>query len=86
VLKSCPIFVGGFSQVGFDLDRPGQSVQPVMHMAQVQKQSEICRRFGGGLDRNRALLGNEGNSMHDMQIVQSRHCLFRILLIWRVGT
>ena len=34
--------------------------------------SEICRRFGGGSDRNRALLGNRGNSMHDMQFVQSR--------------
>src|SRR5438477_2796309 len=33
--------------------------------------SEICRRFGGGSDRNRALLGNIGNSMHDMQFVQS---------------
>jgi hypothetical protein len=33
---------------------------------------EICRRFGGGSDRNRALLRNEGNSVHDMQIVQSR--------------
>jgi hypothetical protein len=34
--------------------------------------SEICRRFGGGSDRNRALIGNEGSSMHGMQIVQSR--------------
>ncbi len=34
--------------------------------------AEICRRFGGGSDRNRALLGNRGNSMHDMQLVQSR--------------
>jgi hypothetical protein len=34
--------------------------------------AEICRRFGGGSDRNRALLGNRGNSMHDMQFVQSR--------------
>ena len=32
---------------------------------------EICRRFGGGSDRNRALLGNKGNSMHGMQIAQS---------------
>ena len=72
MLNICSGFVGGFSQVGFDLDRPEQSVQAVMHMAQVQEQSEIWRRFGGGSDRNRALLGNNGNSMHDMQIVQSR--------------
>ena len=71
MLNICSGFVGGFSQVGFDLDRPEQSVQAVMHMAQVQEQSEIWRRFGGGSDRNRALLGNNGNSMHDMQTVQS---------------
>jgi len=34
--------------------------------------AEICGRFGGGSDRNRALLGNRGNSMHDMQFVQIR--------------
>ena len=72
MLKSCSNFVGGFSQVGFNLDRTGQSVQVVMHIAQEQQEGEIWRRFGGGSDRNRALLGNGGNSMHDMQIVQSR--------------
>ena len=71
MLNICSGFVGGFCQVGFNLDRPEQSVQAVMHMAQVQEQSEIWRRFGGGSDRNRALLGNNGNSMHDMQTVQS---------------
>ena len=72
MLNICSGFVGGFCQVGFDLGRPEQSVQAVVYMAQVQEESEIWRRFGGGSDRNRALLGNEGNSMHDMQIVQSR--------------
>ena len=72
MLNICSGFVGGFSQVGFDLVRPEQSVQAIVYMAQVQEQSEIWRRFGGGSDRNRALLGNNGNSMHDMQIVQSR--------------
>jgi hypothetical protein len=70
VLKNCPIFVGGFAQVGSNLDRPEQSVQVVLHMAQVQEQAEIWRRFGGGSDRNRALLGNKDNSMHGMQIAQ----------------
>ena len=65
-------FVGGSVQVGFNLGRAEQSVQMDLHMAQVQGEAEIWRRFGGGSDRNRALLGNEGNSMHDMQIVQSR--------------
>jgi hypothetical protein len=43
-----------------------------LHMAQVQGKAEIWWRFGGGSDRNRALLGNKGNSMHGMQIAQSR--------------
>ena len=72
MLNICSGFVGGFCQVGFDLGRPEQSVQAVVYMAQVQEESEIWRRFGGGSDRNRALLGNKGTSMHDMQSVQSR--------------
>jgi len=43
-----------------------------LHMAQVQGKGEIWWRFGGGSDRNRALLGSQSNSMHSMQIVQSR--------------
>ena len=65
-------FVGGSAQVGYNLDRPEQSVQVEFHMAQVQGAAEIWRRVGGGSDRNRALLGNKGNSMHGMQIAQSR--------------
>ena len=65
-------FVGGYVQVGYNLDRPERSVQVDLHMTQVQGEAKICRRFGGGSDRNRALLGNPGNSMHGMQIAQSR--------------
>jgi hypothetical protein len=72
VLSICSGFVGGSVQVGYNLDRPEQSVQVDFHLAQVQGEAEIWRRFGGGSDRNRALLGNGGNSIHDMQIVQSR--------------
>jgi hypothetical protein len=72
VLNICSGFTGGSVQVGYNLGRPEQSVQMDVHMAQVQGKAEIWRRFGGGSDRNRALLGNGGNSMHDMQIVQSR--------------
>ena len=52
-----------------------------------QKCTEMPK-FGGGSDRNRALLGNKGNSMHDMQSVQTRinTACFASLLIWRVGT
>ena len=72
MLKICSSFVGGFAHVGNNLGRPEQSVQVVMRMALEQEEGEIWRRFGGGSDRNRALLGNKGTSMHDMQIVQSR--------------
>jgi hypothetical protein len=72
VLNICSGYVGGSVQVGYNLDRPEQSVQVDFHMAQVQGEAEIWRRFGGGSDRNRALLGNKGNSMHGMQIAQRR--------------
>ena len=68
----CSGSVGGSVQVGYNLDLPERSVQVDLDMAQMLEEGEIWRRFGGGSDRNRALLGNNGNSMHDMQIVQSR--------------
>jgi hypothetical protein len=71
VLNVCSGFIGRAVQVGDNLGCPEQSVQMDLHMAQVQWKAEIWGRFGGGSDRNRALLGNGGNSMHDMQIVQS---------------
>jgi hypothetical protein len=70
VLSICSGFVGGSVHVGYNLDSPEQSVQVDSHMAQVQGEADIWRRFGGGSDRNRALLDNLGNSMHDMQIAQ----------------
>ena len=72
MLNICSGFVRGSVQVGDNLDRPELSVQLDLYMAQVQGEAEIWRRFGGGLDRNRALLGTAGNSMHDMQIAQGR--------------
>ena len=72
MLNICSGFVGGSVQVGYNLGRAEQSVQRDLHMAQVQGKAEIWWRFGGGSDRNRALLGNKGNSMHGMQIAQGR--------------
>ena len=43
----------------------------VSEIAEVHGNAEIWRRFGGGSDRNRALLGNWGQPVHDMQIAQS---------------
>ena len=71
MLNICSGFIGGSVQVGYNLGRPEQSVQVDLHMAQVQGKAEIWWRFGGGSDRNRALLGNKDNSMHGMQIAQS---------------
>ena len=72
MLNICSGLVGGSVQVGYNLDRPEQSVQADLHMAQVQGETEIWRRFGGGSDRNRALLSNPVQPVHDMQIVHGR--------------
>ena len=72
MLNICSGFIGGSVQIGYNLGRPEQFVQMGLHMAHVQGKAGIWWRFGGGSDRNRALLCNEGNSMHGMQIVQSR--------------
>ena len=71
MLNICSGFIGGSVQIGYNLGRPEQFVQMDLHMAHVQGNAEIWRRFGGGSDRNRALLCNEGNSMHGMQVAQS---------------
>jgi hypothetical protein len=71
VTKICESLADGFARIGRTLDRLELSVLAVLEIAGVHGNAEIWRRFGGGSDRNRALLGNGGNSMHDMQIVQS---------------
>jgi hypothetical protein len=68
----CSGFIGSSVQVGYNLGHPEQSVQMDLHMAQVQGKAEIWWRFGGGSDRNRALLGSQSNSIRGMQIAQSR--------------
>jgi hypothetical protein len=72
VLNICSGSVGGSVQVGYKLDLPERSVQVDLHTAQMREEGEIWRRFGGGSDRNRALLSNRVNSMHNMQSVQGR--------------
>jgi hypothetical protein len=72
VTKICENFADGFARIGRTLDRQELSVLAVFDIAEVHGNTEIWRRFGGGSDRNRALLGNKGNSMHDMQSMQSR--------------
>ncbi len=70
--KICESFADGFARIGRTLDRQELSVLAVFEIAEVHGNAEIWRRFGGGLDRNRALLGNPVQPAHDMQIVQNR--------------
>ena len=70
--KICESFADGFAQSSRTLDRQEVSVLAVLEIAEVHGNAEIWRRFGGGSDRNRALLGNPVQPVHDMQVVQSR--------------
>ena len=70
--KICESFADGFARIGRTLDRQELSVLAVLDIAELHGNGEIWRRFGGGSDRNRALLGNPMQPVHDMQIVQSR--------------
>jgi hypothetical protein len=72
VTKVCESFADGFAQIGRTLDRQELSVLAVLEIAEVHRNAEIWRRFGGGSDRNRALLGNQVQPVHDMQIAQGR--------------
>ena len=69
--KVCESFADGFARIGRTLDRQELSVLAVLDIAELHGNGEIWRRFGGGSDRNRALLGNPVQPVHDMQIVQS---------------
>jgi hypothetical protein len=70
VTKICESFADGFARIGRTLDRQELSLLTVLEIVEVQGKGQIWWRFGGGSDRNRALLGTAGNSMHDMQIAQ----------------
>jgi hypothetical protein len=72
VAKICESFADGYARIGRALDRRELSVLAVLEIAEVHGNAEIWRRFGGGWDRNRALLGNRSNSVHGMQIAQRR--------------
>jgi len=72
VIKICESFADGFARIGGTLDCQDLSLLAVLEIAEVHGNTEIWRRFGGGSDRNRALLGNPVQPVHDMQIVQSR--------------
>jgi hypothetical protein len=70
VLNSGSSLAGGVAQGWKKPGSPGALSAVVLHIAEANEDAEIWRRFGGGSDRNRALLGNKDNSMHGMQIAQ----------------
>jgi hypothetical protein len=70
VTKIGTSFVGGFAQVGGDLDRPEQLVQRVPHIAKVRGSGEVYGRFMGGSDRNRSNSGQLGQSVQYVQNAQ----------------
>jgi len=72
VTKICESFADGFARIGRTLDRQELSLLAFLEIAEVHGNAEIWWRFGGGSDRNRALLGNKDNSMHGMQSAQGR--------------
>jgi hypothetical protein len=72
VLEVSSNLVGGEIRSGDNLDRLEWTAQAFLHIAKAQSEATICRRFVGGSARNGALLGNPGQPVRDMQIVQSR--------------
>jgi len=72
VTKICESFAGGFAGIGRTPDRRELFVLAVLEMAEVHGNPESWRRFGGGSDRNRALLGKPVQPVHDMQMAQGR--------------
>ena len=68
--KICESFADGFARIGRTLDRQELSVLAVLEIAEAHENAEIWRRFGGGSDRDRALLGNPVQPVHDMQMAQ----------------
>jgi hypothetical protein len=70
VLDVCSSVIGGVAQAGDNLECLEFSVPTVLHITEVQGSPAIWGRFGGGSDRNRALLGTKGSSMHGMQFAQ----------------
>jgi hypothetical protein len=72
VLKACSNLIVGRIQSGDNLDRLEWTAQASLHIAKAHSEAKICRRFVGGSARNRAHLGNPGQPVHGMQIVQSR--------------
>lgn len=72
MLKACSNVVGGRIQSGDNLDRLEWTAQAFLRIAKAQSGASNCRRFVGGSARNRAVLGNPGQPVHGMQLVQSR--------------
>jgi hypothetical protein len=84
VTKICESFDDGFARIRRTPDRQELSVLAVLEIAEVHGKAEVWGRFGQesrsfGQQRHRHARYAKCAKPH-------KHCLFRILLIWRVGT
>ena len=88
MLKLCSTFVGAFAQVGGNLDSQDQSAQGALHIEQVHRKAEVYGRFMGGSDRKYKQFGSLWAicAIYANCAKPHKHWLFRISLIWRVGT
>ena len=82
--KICESFADGFARIGTTLDRQELSVLAGLEIAEVHGNAEIWGRFG---QESRSF--GQPKQFHAQYAKRARphkHWLFRILLIWRVGT
>jgi hypothetical protein len=84
VTKICESFAGGFAQGGKNLDRPEQPVQGVLLIQRSGKVTQLYGRFGPEYEQ----FGSSWTicAVYANGATPHKHWIFRILLIWRVGT
>jgi hypothetical protein len=84
VTKICESFAGGFAQVGRTLDRPSQPIKGLLRMQKSGKVVKIYGRFGPEYKQFGSLCAI--CAIYASGAMPHKHWLFRILLIWQVGT
>ena len=82
--KICESFADGFAQSSRTLDRQEVSVLAVLEIEEVHGHAEIWGRFG----QESRSFGQSGatGARYANRAKPHKHWLFRISLIWRVGT
>jgi hypothetical protein len=84
VTKICESFDDGFARIRRTPDRQELSVLAVLEIAEVHGKAEVWGRFG----QESRSFGQSGatGARYANRAKPYKHWLFRILLIWRVGT